>query len=996
LAAPLFAAHASAGQAVVPGEPMGPYRVVREVGHGGMAAVYLAQDPRHGRQVALKVVNADVAASVGRQRFLQEIQVAARLLHPHILPVFDSGESAGRLWYAMPYVAGETLQRRLVREPRLTLTEAVGIAREVAFALDYAHREGVIHRDIKPGNILLADGQALVADFGIARALHPEPVPERGPSERLTETGIALGTPAYMSPEQALGLTEVDGRTDIYALGCVLYEMLAGEPPFGGPSAQAIMGKRLGEPVPSVRRLRAAVPESLERAIQQALARLPADRFATAAGFAAALDWRDLGEPTRPVERGRGRTLRARYRPVAAAAIGLTVFAGAAILLSRQESGPSLDANLVAVAPFDVFDPKLGVWREGLVDYLSRNLDGAGALRAVPPSIAIRRWTGRADAASARDLGRSTGAKLVLVGQVVDAGTQAIRLRATLFDAASGKALAEFERADQPDRVDRLADSLTVDLLRELGRTRPEAQLRFSSVGTASLSALKAFLQGEQSFRRSAWDSAVVHYERAVAMDTAFVLALWRLALAREWAGGDWSRSLLLSLRAGRFNHGLSPRDSLLVTADSLRAAYYDTLDSGYWSHLLRRFSTLEEATRRYPEDPATWYELGEARYHNGIAVGSTAQQTLAAFDRAIALDSGFGAAYIHPIQLALESAGPVGAEPYIEGYLASASDVAEGEGIRLVAPLLVLSGAPSGEVRRLAGTASANSLLGAVLTMAGWADSDETALQLLRLLALQNRRTRGGADTLVLDDLLASTLTYRGHLREARAVVGDGIGHLFVELAQLGVIPPDTADEVIARWFRSSDDPALRFGTENMDRCRRTLGAVQWWAARGDSTSLQELVHRGVAAAASGSDTYAQFNAQGDIALGRVGLALARRDTAEALRRLLAVPDSLCPTFVSFPLYKAHLLVEVGRDPEAGVLLDRTPLFNRESRSARSVLGVLQRGRVAEQQRDREKAIQCYQLVLDLWRHADPELQPYLEEARAGLARVATGEAAR
>ena len=244
LAAPLFAAHASTGPEARPGELVGSYRIVREVGRGGMAAVYLAEDPRHARQVALKVVYADVAAWVGGQRFLQEIQVAARLLHPHILPVFDSGEAAGRLWYAMPYVAGETLRHRLAREPQLPIAEAVGIAREVALALDYAHREGVIHRDIKPGNILLADGQALVADFGIARALRPEPTPDLR-AEALTETGVALGTPAYMSPEQALGTAEVDARTDIYALGCVLYEMLAGEPPFSGPNAQAIMGKRL-------------------------------------------------------------------------------------------------------------------------------------------------------------------------------------------------------------------------------------------------------------------------------------------------------------------------------------------------------------------------------------------------------------------------------------------------------------------------------------------------------------------------------------------------------------------------------------------------------------------------------------------------------------------------------------------------------------------------------------------------------------------------------
>src|SRR5206468_5101271 len=200
-----------AAQAVRPGDLLGPYRIVREVGHGGMAAVYLAEDPRHGRQVALKVVDAPIAAWVGRQRFLQEIQVAARLLHPHILPVFDSGEAAGRLWYAMPYVAGETLRHRLAREPRLPIAEAVGIAREVALALDYAHREGVIHRDIKPANILLADGQALVADFGIARALRPEQAAEAAAAGvTSTEAGLALGTPAYMSPEQAVGRMPVD------------------------------------------------------------------------------------------------------------------------------------------------------------------------------------------------------------------------------------------------------------------------------------------------------------------------------------------------------------------------------------------------------------------------------------------------------------------------------------------------------------------------------------------------------------------------------------------------------------------------------------------------------------------------------------------------------------------------------------------------------------------------------------------------------------------
>jgi len=292
LAAPLFAS-----RAVRPGDRLGPYQIVCEIGHGGMAAVYLAEDPRHGRQVALKVVEAHVAAAVGRQRFLQEIQLAARLLHPHILPVFDSGESGSRLWYAMPYVPGETLRHRLAREQCLSADEAVRIAAEVASALDYAHRAGVIHRDIKPGNILLADGQALVADFGIARALHPDEAADSAPAERLTESGIALGTPAYMSPEQATASSKVDARTDVYALGCVLFEMLAGEPPFTGPTAQAVLAKLLNEPVPSLLRYCEGLPEHLDRVIRKALAREPADRFATAGEFAAALQQRASSAP---------------------------------------------------------------------------------------------------------------------------------------------------------------------------------------------------------------------------------------------------------------------------------------------------------------------------------------------------------------------------------------------------------------------------------------------------------------------------------------------------------------------------------------------------------------------------------------------------------------------------------------------------------------------------------------------------------------------------
>jgi serine/threonine-protein kinase len=258
------------------------YVFERELGRGGMATVYLAQDVKHDRPVALKLLHPELAASLGPDRFQREIKLAARLQHPHILTVHDSGETAGQLWFTMPYVEGESLRERLRRERQLAVEDAVRITREAAQALQYAHEHGVVHRDIKPENLLLTqDGNTLVADFGIARAL--------GGEERLTQTGMAIGTPAYMSPEQASGEKTIDARTDIYSLGAVLYEMLAGEPPYTGPTAQAIILKRFTEPVPSVRRGRPSVPEGVDQAIQRALAPVPADRFATAAEFGRAL-----------------------------------------------------------------------------------------------------------------------------------------------------------------------------------------------------------------------------------------------------------------------------------------------------------------------------------------------------------------------------------------------------------------------------------------------------------------------------------------------------------------------------------------------------------------------------------------------------------------------------------------------------------------------------------------------------------------------------------
>ena len=259
------------------------YSLEREVGRGGMATVYLARDLREQRPVAIKVMHRGLAASLGSERFLREIEIASSLAHPLIVPLYDSGDAGGVLYYVMPFVEGESLYERLEREKRLPLDDALRIAHDVAEALGYAHRRGVLHRDVKPENILLAGGHALVADFGLARAL--------GAADRrkLTETGVLLGTVFYMSPEQICADHELDQRADIYSLGCILYEMLTGEPPYSGRSLEDVISRIIRAPVPPVQRLRAGVPATVDQAIGRALAKSAAERFATMQEFADAL-----------------------------------------------------------------------------------------------------------------------------------------------------------------------------------------------------------------------------------------------------------------------------------------------------------------------------------------------------------------------------------------------------------------------------------------------------------------------------------------------------------------------------------------------------------------------------------------------------------------------------------------------------------------------------------------------------------------------------------
>lgn len=353
------------------------YQIERLIGRGGMAAVYLARDRKHDRLVAVKVLDADLSRTVGAERFQREIEIVAGLTHPHILPLHDSGEAGGSLYYVMPFVAGETLRDKLRREKQLPLEDALRITCEVASALDYAHRHGILHRDIKPENILLEDGHAILADFGIARALGS------AGDTRMTATGMTLGTPAYMSPEQSSGEREPDTGSDLYSLASVLYEMLAGEPPFTGPTAQTVIAKRLGNPPPRIRAVRASVPEALERALLRGLDPVPADRFASAAIFREALETcaRDMGRPA----------VRLSRRTLAAAAAAL-LFAILAAGWALRPRGATDALTTIAILPLvnTSANPEHAFLAEGLTDAIITDLVGVSGIRVISRMSVMR------------------------------------------------------------------------------------------------------------------------------------------------------------------------------------------------------------------------------------------------------------------------------------------------------------------------------------------------------------------------------------------------------------------------------------------------------------------------------------------------------------------------------------------------------------------------------------------------------------------------------
>jgi serine/threonine protein kinase/Tfp pilus assembly protein PilF len=567
------------------------YTIDRELGRGGMATVYLAQDCKHERLVALKVLHPELAASLGPDRFLREIKVAARLNHPHILGLHDSGEADGFLYYVMPYVEGESLRERLDRDQLLPIEEAIHHARSIASALDYAHRQNIVHRDIKPENVMLYEGEAMVMDFGIAKAV------SAAGADTLTQTGMMVGTPAYVSPEQAAGETNLDGRSDQYSLACVLYEMLAGERAFNGPTAQAVLAKRFTESVKPIRSVRSNVPENVERALTKALSTQPEGRFRTTAMFAQALASPSLSTPT---------DAETVPQPVVSA------------------------AKSIAVLPFSNMsaDAENEYFTDGMAEEIINALSRIQTLRVTSRTASFA-FRGKSE--DIAEIGRKLKVSTFLEGSVRKMGNR-IRITAQLVNVADGYQLWSERYDREMEDIFAIQDDISQAIVKALRVILTEDEKKaIEKTRKVNVEAYDYYLRGRQSIHqlsRKSLETARKMFRRAIEIDPDYALAHAGLA--------DCSSILYMKMDA---------RESNLIQGDSASQKALELDPDLAEAHVARGLAVslrkqFDEAEREFETAMRLDPKLFEAAYYFARARMSQGRFAEAAklFERACTL----------------------------------------------------------------------------------------------------------------------------------------------------------------------------------------------------------------------------------------------------------------------------------------------------------------------------------------------------------------------
>jgi eukaryotic-like serine/threonine-protein kinase len=941
------------------------YTLEREIGAGGMATVYLARDARHRRSVAVKVVRPGLGGREGLERFLREIELVARLQHPHILPVFDSGavdDGTGSPvpYFVMPYVEGETLRQRLQREKRLPVETAVTLAAEVADALAYAHGQGVVHRDVKPENILLSGGHAVVADFGVARALEQgtsaESVPE---STRLTRAGIAIGTPLYMSPEQATG-EAVDARADQYSLGCVLYEMLAGEPPFTGPTHQSIIARSLSAPRPRVSRVRPEVSPELEQVVVRTMALEPAGRY------------QDMAEMSARLRAARGAPSRsARRRLVMGGAVALVAAALAGAWLASRGTGGKVApaAETLAVLPFHTSGPGVEFLSEGMMDLLATNLRGVGGITTVEPRAVLREWgssRGANDLTRALAVGRDLNAGAVVLGSAVSAGGR-VRLAADLY-SIGGERLGRAQVDGPADSVLPVVDRLSLALLRDVWRSKePIPNLRLASLTTDSIDALRSYLQGERYYRRLDWDSALVAYTRAVESDSTFALAHLRRAQVFGWTSGYGNKEAHEAVAAGvRFGSRLPARDRRLLVG-------YRLFDEGKPAAI----DSLRAFVGTYPDDVEGWYLLGESMFHIQSYRPSPPESVTAVFDSVLRRDSTLFPALLHPLDLALLYRDSVRYRRYFSGFEHSGPP-AKVTAMRTAAA--AVWGPPPADKALLAALAEQASWV-IQAAFSSYQRPEATSDTVLRLFT--RAQDVSPQSPLLLSRALsvrAQTLAGTGRWREARVLL-DSLRPIEPRKAAgiegwavvLGLTPPRSSSMLDSLVRSTPPGPEAAYAGAMLHVVRGQLGEGRRLLARElspDSAAVPPNI-RGLMMAGDGWAALLQGDSLGGIRRMRSGLELSAAPNEESAFARLQLALALAS--------RADTRAEGIRWLRYG--FETMPLYK--------PLTILALGRAYDAAGQRDSSSQAYSRFLKLWNKADPELQGRVSEAKEGLQEI-------
>ncbi len=998
------------------------YTVEREVGQGGMSVVFRALDRKHGRTVAIKLLRPEIAAAIGPERFLREIEIAAKLQHPHILPVYDSGDDAGLLFYVMPYVEGESLRERILREGPLPSAEAVRVTREVAAALDYAHRQNVVHRDIKPANILLSDGHAVVADFGIARAISAS-----AGAAGLTQAGMAVGTPTYMSPEQALGEQHIDGRTDLYALGCVLHEILAGHPPFDGPTPQAVVAQVISGRAPKLER----DPLKLQGVIDRALAKDPEQRFATAAELTAALDAATSGAGYR-FAGSRRRT------GLVVGAVALAAVAAAVAFWPRGFRVEGDPRKSIIVFPFEnrTGDFALQYLEEGAMNLVGLAVAHWQDLRVYDDertaSLLRRRGVegpASLDFAEAQAAARDAKVGTLVLGDIRREG-DSLAIEGKIHDVRTGERLAtEIVRAPLGTDPRPLFDSLAARILHISGAPASERPDVLAQT-TSSLDAYRSYLAGVAALQQFQIDSARASFRRAIALDSTFALAYVRLRDAEGWegVGGNPEVRRELIARAQRYSTSLPPRLRSLIEFH----AAYERRD-------FRRARAIAEGMiARDSTDVEAWYQLGEAHFHHQAStfpppdtVGNIGR-ALRAFQRALALDSSYLVAYRHILDGLNACAAPENGlvcladsavyglptdlvtrlgRPTVDGSKADAraAQLATARGWVSVAPntpiaRVQLAQALIGEqqwdeasrqvseLRTFGAVASANALQALIAFQRGHYREAATALSrvdsvgvMVQPLAQWGTNILAGGGR-IRDALGFANTMFRmlpldsmpgpGGVNLSKASILTLVGaSVYIQTA----LPADSASAAVRRWL---DGLQAQFGADTATlRAVVTPAGTVFLAAflaGRDTTMLTRFLEL---TDTTGSSTWRVARAQ---------LALDRGDTAEARARAGGVLRSTPPNeFVGeYGLVRAvawaDVLARLGQLAEAADMLARVDSLPPTVGGAGLIVrSWAERGALLQRLGRTAEAIEQYERFIDAWADADPVLQPLVERAR-------------